>query len=791
MPTTIHRNPRAYALFIAGGQLVDVPFLSARSSRGFDQNVATCEIELPYRTGKLSVDTWCQVVFDDGIATTPGGFTGRIDGYSYQNYPQTVTIHLRGPLGLAESFYPDTPLDISGFTDIGAITGILEACGVPSDRLLILGTGAVLGASVAPGDQRFVWQPDQSALDMIQAIDQITLGFRTFDSFASGTIIRRLITSVPSDEPSITFHDGATPPDATSNVILAGSSAEWETVRGKASWTVLGTMDAQGQQVRQTFTGTTSPVRRGNGRLDAKMVGDATQAADLAQWLQREAGKPMMRAVIITPEGRGLAPGLTVLVNDPTRLGMNKRAWLQSAVVALEANGGFAQTLGIISEIVDDPTPSTFAGQPDPGQGALQEPVANDFASDPAAYAPTADFTFEVIDHEVDESDQDIWVVVVTDASWSPSGPITAYAWSTDTTTIPETGTERRFITKITDIATVITLEVTDTSAQTATVSKACNSDEAQAVTIDRHIYVAGNDHALAYDGNRNWNSQSFTTQVVGNGPMWNEGVSVDISTDELATAPASVAAFASESVSAVWCETDFSSSRLYAGGDGGSVSTSETGGQIWTEKAGPSAFAILRIIASRFAWNEITILDANGDVYQSADNGLTWGFIKSHPGAVDLAESNFRNWVGGSFGVAIMESPTSLATWPGATPNIVAIAAHIREDRVYAMADDGTTYYTDPAGGLAMVAGEPIPGGTAQVRGLTRDGAVIDLIYVCTGAGGLYKSSDGLRTAPGYHLMHSAEALMSGYGDSPIDFTAPTPIALFFAFAGGSSGGM
>lgn len=791
MPTTIFRRPQSYAFFTAGGHLVDVPFLSTRASRGFDQQVATCDIELPYRTARLSIDTWVNAVFDDGVTPTPAGFVGRIDGYTYRNWAKAVTLHLTGPLGLARSSFPPDDIDIQGFADDVAIRLILLTCGIPLNRMIIQGTGQLLGATMPPGDQRAVWKTTESGLDKVMQIDEVSLGYRTFDAAGSGLVLRRPITSVPSAEASYTFTGGVN--------IGEGASATWDTSRGREGAVVLGTMDASGTQIREQYDGTASPVRRGYARLENPLIETSAQALELAQFLAREGGKPIMIASIPTPVGTGYIPGITLLIDDLERLGMNKRCWLQNVTTAIEQAGGMVQNLTAISEIVDDPNTDDFAGEEYTDQGELQEPPAADFAVDSQAYGAQADFRFAIIDHEVDESDADIWVVVVEDASWSPGGAITAWSWTTSTTTVPETGSQPRFVVKVTDIATEITLEVTDATSQTATVTKACNSDEALAATIDRHIYVAGNDHGLAYDGNRNWNSQPFTTTVVGNGPLWNEGQNVRISTDELATDPASVEAFASQSVSALWCETDFNSSRLYAGGDQGSVSVTTDGGSTWVEKAGPSPDAVIKIIASRFVWDQITILDAAGEVWQSQDNGDNWGHIASHPGAVDFAMSNFRNWICGSFGVALLEDPSAtmdVQDGEGTMPfpagvDIVSIAAHIREDRAYAYAEDGTTYWLFQEGGDTFAVGEPIPAGTAQVRGLTRDGAVVDLIYVCTGMGGLYKSSDGLRTAEGYHLMHSAETLMVGYGDSPINFSAPTSFVTFFAFSGGSSGGM
>lgn len=773
--TSILRQPRANTYLAMNGLPIDVPFFNARCSEGFDQAVSQAEFTVPYLTARLAINTPINLFIDADEIGQPSqiqcSFSGFIVGYQVSLYPRGVTVMCEGPLTKAAHYKPDNDTDYAGVTDVVAIRLVLVASGIPLTQMFIQGTGDVLGQNVAGStDERFVHRKGQSALDFIQSLDQISLGYRTFEGTGSGFVVRKLITGLPMAVVNTHFGEGED--------ITLGNS-DWQLEDGAVGVEVMGANGPIGSQIiaGQSRTG----LGTGFVRLQSDKIETQAQADAVAAWAAVELGRPVARVTLTTYRRDTIRSGQTVEVEALSRLGLNRKVWVQNVVRELQESGQFSQTLGLISEMVPDPT--IVADHP-PGEettfGGDIQPATADTIATPALADPLADFTFEFIDHEFTDAAVEFWIVVVRSSSYPVTGTIATYAWTTDTTTIPDTGSDPLFTFKTDDIATEITLTVTDSEGNSAAVTKPCDSPDALNVTRDRHLYAAsGSTDAIAYDGNGNWNTQAVTCDVVGNGPIWNSGSSgsIALSQDDLATAPGFAAALSGEKVTAVWCETDLNASQVYAGGASGGVARSIDGGDTWTALTSASAEPVLRIIASRYNPGEVLILDDAGDVFQSLDGGISWGLIASHPGAVDLAQSNFRNWVGGSFGVAIMESGV-LATWPGATPNILAITAHIREDRIYALADDGSTFYTDPEGGLGMVAGASIPSGTAVARCMMRDGGGVDLIYIAA-TDRILKSHDGLRTTAGYTVIYTGAAVQVGYGDFPLTGSGGPPAAV------------
>jgi len=96
--------------------------------------------------------------------------------------------------------------------------------------------------------------------------------------------------------------------------------------------------------------------------------------------------------------------------------------------------------------------------------------------------------------------------------------------------------------------------------------------------------------------------------------------------------------------------------------------------------------------------------------------------------------------------------------TFSGATgtTGIVAVTADIKEDRFYALNQAGQGYYHSAAGGNALASGALAPAVPVD-RGLWRDGALRDLLYMACGTGGLYKSVDGLQSVGGFYLLRTA----------------------------------
>src|SRR5690606_26620029 len=130
-----------------------------------------------------------------------------------------------------------------------------------------------------------------------------------------------------------------------------------------------------------------------------------------------------------------------------------------------------------------------------------------------------------------------------------------------------------------------------------------------------------------------------------------------------------------------------------------GCIAISTDSGATFTVKTGPSGDSVKRVIVSRFNTSEIHVLTASA-WYASFDGGDTWQTVRqAAPGQVfnDLLLSHTRNVIcsdvsaGGNSPLERAEDGDDVFTFPSLSPavtNIVAVAAHIREDRFYCVDD-------------------------------------------------------------------------------------------------------
>jgi uncharacterized protein len=229
---------------------------------------------------------------------------------------------------------------------------------------------------------------------------------------------------------------------------------------------------------------------------------------------------------------------------------------------------------------------------------------------------------------------------------------------------------------------------------------------------------------------------------------------------------------FEDAQVTSLWAEPDAATQRIGAGSSSGQIALSEDGGRHWTPKAGPTGEEIRRIIISRFhpIELEIHVLTPTG-YYVSYDSGDHWQPIRlagDDERFDDLVLSFARNVIGAAgaapLQVAETGEPFSVPDLAPPVQEIVAVAAHTRENVFVAYDQQGRVLFTAPAGavGLALppAGSVPEPGGPPSPSHAWPMRPVLDQDFT-TAADSPIDRPDGHAwpEAEGYHLRSTSAA--------------------------------
>ena len=315
------------------------------------------------------------------------------------------------------------------------------------------------------------------------------------------------------------------------------------------------------------------------------------------------------------------------------------------------------------------------------------------------------------------------------------------------------TGTDYTFTTTVTDLATAeITLEVTDSNGSTASLTEAISLGSVP--VNSRKIYACTDTTYEAFDGAQ-WRSAApsggGSVQVVAAGPWWGAQNKVAYSADDLATAPTEAVAFPDgQDITAIW-KHESDENFIVVGGAEGGVATSTDKGTTWAVQTPPGT-SVKFIISSIFNKDELHAMTPDG-WFKSPDGGSSWELVRAGD-FIYIELSHSRNIV--ITGDGQLQKAEDGTPFTGPTAAIVAATAHIRQDKFYAIAEDGTTWIQETEGSFEMVAGEPIPAGDPYPAGTYRDGLIVDLVYFAAQEGGLFKTLDGFRTAEGYMRLRA-----------------------------------
>lgn len=752
-PTVSVRHPRL-AVFVDGNPLFNV--LDCTVTRGLDQELSTCQFSvpsgLPAFVRKFSQITVFMAAHD--AAGTEESFVGYLVDWQAGLWPGTMTLLCEDPLTLAKGWYNDGEdgIDQHGRTDVQAVRQVLERVGFASDQLDLDGVGKKLGKI---DEANLYWEQQQSALSRIQDIDSVSLGYKTY-ALSSGRIVRRLITTIPTEQYVWEFTEGI-------DVLDGSMSSE------KIDPANLITVQGDGVKSQQTTSDDPRQWRKSPYFKKLKLLkvqatnDDYLSAEEVAAWLLGRLGKWILKVDFSTHLDIPFQTGESVRVVSDHMDGLNNTLWVQSYSRTIDASGVFTASFTAVSELNafnrGSQTPLVTTAIPLPGTPLPLPPITPPIPPSSAdiivdfAIAPVLGEIVLIADVPTVRLD-----IGCSDTSTSRQGTITTRAWTaTGGSAAPASGAGKYFTFAVADLASAsVTLTVTDSNGSTKALTRPL-AGLASSVRY-RKLYAASGNEARAFDG-ATWRtytpSTAATIAAVANGPLWAAGTLVVRSTDDLQTAGLESEPFGvGEDVTALWTELDVAASKVAAGSALGRVALSTDGAATWTAYPGPTSDPVLRIIISRFVSGQLHLINASG--YWVSDSfGRSWRLIRAGS-FVDLRLGQFKNIVLTAAGAMERAEDGTPFTFPGTPAPIVAATVHIRDDRYYAMASDGATYGSAAAGSYAMELREPIPEGLPVIRGLERDGVLVDLLYFCAGSGGLFKTVSGFK-ADGYFKLAAA----------------------------------
>jgi hypothetical protein len=204
--------------------------------------------------------------------------------------------------------------------------------------------------------QGFNWEKGESGLSFIEKIEDVGLGWRTFDGM-DGTIKRTQISTIAAGSAQFTFTEGVDIYRATeSDTVLESRNRVY--VEGY-----------NGDKTERTYTAeAANPWLVGSGtnpttqwyftdNISSPMIETATSiggtvgisAREVASWKLAELNRRVQRVILTTPRDDLVEPGDTICVVAPTRLDITSRNyWVQNVDVSIDRRGKFSQVLTCI-----------------------------------------------------------------------------------------------------------------------------------------------------------------------------------------------------------------------------------------------------------------------------------------------------------------------------------------------------------------------------------------------------------------------------------------------------------
>lgn len=387
MTTTALQASLTVTVTTGGGPLDLTPYvLEASWSQGVSQRVGDASLTLT--SLPTSVARWDEITITGGLVgrTISQRFGGHVQDFRHRHWPSGVSVKCVGYLGLAGrvrpgsdadaeaqdamaaagafgsvtetvidgvTYYVYTPAAVDtstaaayqargvdltnghvGATDGAMVLQVLAACGLSSKCGQIGGTERVLGATAF---EQFVWRRDQTALDLIAALDSVSLGHRTFDA-PDGTI-RRVLTGprTPTATLAVALVEGTDILEGASLDDLAGSVANRVQVDGWNDGSGAKSAVATGVSPESLPSGLSYTTKKYDSRLIERgrlaETGTGLSCEEVALWHLHEDGTLWRRATLPTWRDDVVIPGEQISVTAShlgNGGGLSGVAWVES-----------------------------------------------------------------------------------------------------------------------------------------------------------------------------------------------------------------------------------------------------------------------------------------------------------------------------------------------------------------------------------------------------------------------------------------------------------------------------
>jgi len=330
---------------IGGGNVANA--FAARVSLGYDMSYGTASVDI--------AGDWPGGNFEDQVDIVVNGehwYSGVLTEVSYKYYPKAVTAICRGPMWYLDmSRFESDPtatnptaekgLFLEDFvggpaSDEAIVQAVIDRVGVSTNGGSIGGTGRING-SIAP--EEWAWRDGESALAYIQRIDQISLGYRTFES-TGGSIFRSQVSVLPGGGADMSFQEGV-------DIVEAGNSRSiidaFHAVR--VSGYAVG--DFLEPRVFTAGSGTRlysvdSPMIE---RRAESSTGDGISCEALATYWLNELDRVFVKLSMTTPRNDNIGPGQVHNVQAGSRLQHSGDLWVQRVDKEYQPSGAIRQTM--------------------------------------------------------------------------------------------------------------------------------------------------------------------------------------------------------------------------------------------------------------------------------------------------------------------------------------------------------------------------------------------------------------------------------------------------------------
>ena len=374
--TALQRYP--YMLVQDNGVTLPHP-TSARVQVGYHIQYAQADVSFMSLSSLPQPWDVITIVMGASEASAQLRFTGFYICPTYGYYPQSIKLTCWGKLGRASQQYHSGDTDMShnlsapnghGATDQALVATLLADAGLcsypttgyPQTNIPagIGGTGRILGTiSQSAG---FAADTSTSGLDFINKLDQICLGYKTWD-LADGSIVRQPVTAVPGaiGTQNWTFTEGL-------DIVKGSNTQDITSAKNMAvvtGWTGIKNGNTWPVQIKQAnaslmFGGNQwySQVSMSSAMiewdLDSRRIANNGQglAADaVANWLLQEQNRWIENLTLNTPRDDMILPNQTILVNSPTRLGVDRVYYVKGTDCQITDKNNWQQTLTLTGTV--------------------------------------------------------------------------------------------------------------------------------------------------------------------------------------------------------------------------------------------------------------------------------------------------------------------------------------------------------------------------------------------------------------------------------------------------------